>query len=365
MSGITSRLALAASLAVLSAWLAWAGTAWASYTVTPSCNSQGQPISCAGWHMSPVQVSWTWSPTDGSATDGSCLTQSYWFDVMTSATCNVAGPQGSGGTVLPIMVEMSTPTVTVMPARAPDFSGWYNHPVAASVTGSAFSGIDSCTGSTYAGPESASATVTGSCTDKAGKVLSATSAAFPYDATPPQLNVTVDPGDGVVLLSWPVSPTLTLVQIQRAPGLRGGSHSVVHRGDSGSYRDAQVRNGVRYRYTITVRDQAGNITIRTFTVKPGLRLLTPAPGAAVSTPVLTWTPVRGADYYNVQLFRGGKILSTWPSQARLRLARTWIFAGRRYRLTPGRYRWYVWPGFGVRSGVRYGPLIGSRSFVVR
>jgi hypothetical protein len=30
------------------------------------------------------------------------------------------------------------------------------------------------------------------------------------------------------------------------------------------------------------------------------------------------------------------------------------------RLTPGRYHWYVWPGFGKRSDRRYGRLLVSR-----
>jgi hypothetical protein len=32
------------------------------------------------------------------------------------------------------------------------------------------------------------------------------------------------------------------------------------------------------------------------------------------------------------------------------------------RLTPGRYDWYVWPGFGRRAAERYGHLIVHRKF---
>jgi len=75
--------------------------------------------------------------------------------------------------------------------------------------------------------------------------------------------------------------------------------------------------------------------------------------------------VRGARYYNVQLFRDGrKILSTWPREPRLRLPSTWRFAGARRALDPGRYRWYVWPGFGDRTLRRFGRRLGARSFVV-
>jgi hypothetical protein len=32
---------------------------------------------------------------------------------------------------------------------------------------------------------------------------------------------------------------------------------------------------------------------------------------------------------------------------------------------PGTYRWFVWAGFGPRAEVKYGPLLGQRSFLVR
>jgi hypothetical protein len=74
--------------------------------------------------------------------------------------------------------------------------------------------------------------------------------------------------------------------------------------------------------------------------------------------------VRRATYYNVQLYRGGKVLSEWPTRPTLELKYAWKFAGRGYRLRPGRYRWYVWPGFGKKAAGRYGTLIGTGTFVV-
>jgi hypothetical protein len=68
--------------------------------------------------------------------------------------------------------------------------------------------------------------------------------------------------------------------------------------------------------------------------------------------------------YNLQVMRGGrKILSVWVTRPRFQLRRTWVFNGRRYRLRPGVYRWYVWPGFGLFSAGRYGRLLGGSSFV--
>ena len=51
-------------------------------------------------------------------------------------------------------------------------------------------------------------------------------------------------------------------------------------------------------------------------------------------------------------------------RASLQLHRTWRFDGRRYHLKPGRYKWYVWPGFGKRKAARYGQMVGSGTFIV-
>ena len=79
-----------------------------------------------------------------------------------------------------------------------------------------------------------------------------------------------------------------------------------------------------------------------------------------------WLVTAGASYYNLQLYRGPKkVLSLWPSRPKVQLTRTWQFNGQRYELKQGRYRWYVWPGFGSRARVRYGRAIGNSTFVVR
>jgi hypothetical protein len=76
--------------------------------------------------------------------------------------------------------------------------------------------------------------------------------------------------------------------------------------------------------------------------------------------------VRGASFYNVQLFyRGAKVLSAWPTKARQILTRRWTYLGRRHTLRPGTYVWYVWPGFGPQAKSRYGQLLGQGSFRVR
>jgi len=92
-------------------------------------------------------------------------------------------------------------------------------------------------------------------------------------------------------------------------------------------------------------------------------LLNPVPGARVSAPpFLVWAPVKGASYYNVQLVRGGRILSAWPKRARLKLPLSWVYKGHHYRLHRGVYQWYVWPGFGRLVAGRYGRRVGGSSF---
>jgi hypothetical protein len=139
----------------------------------------------------------------------------------------------------------------------------------------------------------------------------------------------------------------------------------VYQGGSGSFDDVGVRDGVRYGYTLTAQDQAGNTTVRGVFATPGPRLLAPAANAHISAPPrLQWTAVDRASYYNVQLYRRGKVLSVWPTKPSLQLKRSWQFDGHHYRLKPGLYRWYVWPGYGRRAAARYGPLIGTGTFVV-
>jgi hypothetical protein len=67
----------------------------------------------------------------------------------------------------------------------------------------------------------------------------------------------------------------------------------------------------------------------------------------------------------VQLFRNGrKIFSAWPVRPALQLRRTWVWNGRRHRLAPATYRWFVWPAYRRRGQTRYGKPLGHSDFVV-
>jgi hypothetical protein len=333
-------------------------------SVTFSCTPA--PDDCTGWYRSDVGVHWT---VDSSAinTDG-CNTRTVTTDTQGVVMhCDAENSSGQWTRVeITIKVDKTAPQITgAIPDRGPDAAGWYNHPLTISFQGSdATSGISACTSITYSGPDSAAGSVTGSCSDRAGNTSAPVAFNLKYDTTPPTLKIDATVADRAVMLRWRASPDTKLVTISRTVG-RATKASAIYRGPGRSFRDKRLRNGVQYHYTLTAFDEANNAAAKTVGVTPLGALFSPYPSARVSAPpLLRWRAVSRATYYNVQLIRGRKILSAWPTRPRLQLRRSWTYGGRRYRLAPGRYRWYVWPGFGSPAATRYGPLLGQSEFVV-
>jgi hypothetical protein len=251
--------------------------------------------------------------------------------------------------------------------RGPDFGGWYNHPVGINWGGTdATSGIAGCSSVTYGGPDIAGGAVSGGCTDMAGNTALAP-VGLNYDATPPVLSkVWVGSGAGVDVVRWtPTSPSDTVVVERTARGSKAAAR--VFRGSGSSFADKKIRSGLEYTYSVQTSDQAGNASQKISAAGlPKVLTLskTPYVPRAAKNPILRWAAVRRATYYNVQLFRGSKrILALWPSKHQVGLPTTWKWAGKRYRLSQGRYRWYVWAGLGQRSFANYKTL-GSAQFIV-
>ena len=256
--------------------------------------------------------------------------------------------------------------MTVAPDRAPDANGWYNQPVAFTFSGAdPTSGIAACSRVAYAGPDNPNGSVTGTCRDNAGNVTSAVKA-LKYDATPPKIKkFDLKARQGGARLHWTDSADVKSVELQRAPGLKGAAQSVVYRGASLSngWVDRGLKPGREYRYQLTVADDAANKTTQTRDFVARGALLSPAPGERVTKPpLLVWSAVRGASYYNVVLVRGRRVFSAWPMQPRLKLPRAWTYHGHRYKLRSGSYRWFVWPGFGSLSAGQYGKMLGGSTF---
>jgi hypothetical protein len=252
-------------------------------------------------------------------------------------------------------------------ARGPDVNGWYNHAVGISWGGSdATSGIASCTSVTYGGPDGASAAVGGGCTDNAGNSASSP-VAINFDATAPVLSkVTIASGATADVLRWSSSSPSDSAVVQRSA--RGNKEQpIVFRGTGGSFADKKIQRSVEYTYAVQTSDQAGNaspkISVVALPKVLTMRKLPYVPRAS-SKPILRWDAVKRATYYHLQLFRGSKrIFAAWPVKNELGLPAAWKWSGHRYRLGPGRYRWYVWAGLGRRSFAHY-KAVGSARFIV-
>ena len=240
------------------------------------------------------------------------------------------------------------------------------------------SGVASCTSLTYGGPDSASAPLSGACRDNAGNVSAALGVTLAYDATPPSLSgLTASGGDTTASLAWKPSADTQSVSVVRAPGAPGAAPRAVYSGaPATSLLDQGLTNGVKYTYTVTAFDAAGNAASQSVAVTPFSMLVAPLPNSVISRaktkknpPTFTWQPRTGANYYNFQLYlyihkHWRKVLSKWPSKNHYQLHRAWSYGGKRRHLIAGHYRWYVWPGYGRLSRHRYGKLLGTRDFFV-
>jgi len=288
--------------------------------------------------------------------------------IQKECKADLIGGASISWTTNPIKIDAEPPTgVTASVARSPDFNGWYNHPVGVNWGGSdVTSGLAGCSAVTYGGPDGAAAPVGGGCTDMAGNTAMAP-IAVNYDATPPVLSkVSVASGPDVDVVGWTSSSPSDTVVVQRIA--RGDkTQRTVFRGTGSRFADKKIKDSLEYTYSVQTTDQAGNVSKRLSAAGlPKVLTLgkTPYIPRAARNPILSWKPVRGAKYYNVQLFRGSKrIYAAWPRRAGLGLPTTWKWAGHRYRLSKGRYRWYVWAGVGPRSFARYKTL-GNAQFIV-
>jgi hypothetical protein len=152
-----------------------------------------------GWFNHPVVISW--SGTDATSGIAAC-----------TAPVNYAGPDSgnasSGGGCtdragnsaspppLAFKYDATAPATTIVPSRRADANGWYNRPLQVDWKGSdPVSGVASCSSVAYSGPDAASLSRSGACTDNAGNSSAAVAFDFRYDHTPPT-GLTVSPARG-------------------------------------------------------------------------------------------------------------------------------------------------------------------------
>jgi hypothetical protein len=179
------------------------------------------------------------------------------------------------------------------------------------------------------------------------------------------------PGSGTVKLSWGAVLGAKQYVVYRSETAALQTHAtghgqVVYTGTRTTYTDRGLVNGTEYRYVVVSEDAAGNQSAGVAIIVAPVRdlLRSPKNGARLKkAPKLVWTRDAEASYYNAQLLRNGvKILSVWPTGPSYKLKKSWAFQGHNYKLAPGNYQWFVWPGYGPRSQVVYGQRLGSRAF---
>ncbi len=288
-----------------------------------------------------------------------------------SGTCTDVAGNSSAAASIGFKYDATPPAVTASPDRKPDGKGWYRKPLTVSFAGTdATSGIAACTAPTrYAGPDLAE----GGRRRRVPRRRRERGRGWarPSSTTRPRRSFPMAKAEvekGVAKIVWKRSPDAVLVELERTPGMNGRKKTIVYRGNGASFTDRTVRDGIRYRYEIRASDVAGNMVQKAVTANVDLpALYRPAAGAVVRAPlVLSWEAVKGATFYNVQLYRNKvKVLTFWPKTPTFRVGKTWRYAGKLQRLGPGKYDWYVWGAKGTRAKPQYGKLLGSNSFVVK
>lgn len=201
-----------------------------------------------GWYNH--QVNFAVSGSDATSGTASC-TQDFSYSgpdnasKTVSATCaDNAGNSASQSSTF--AYDATPPTgVSGVADRVPDSNGWYNHGVAWTFNGSdAISGIGTCTQTTYSGPDSATASVSGTCTDQAGNTSSEVPVTFKYDATPPVVTLSVV----ATYCLGGANPGYTATDATSGIASKGGSSTV----------STTASGAGKYTYTATATDVAGN-----------------------------------------------------------------------------------------------------------
>ena len=152
----------------------------------------------AGWYVSPVEVDFEASDTNGSGIVGDAVrtvtsqTEGAGVDILSPAFSDVAGNTAAAATAkATVNIDSRKPNAPAVSLSAPaNGSGWHNAAVTvrfASNGDNGASGVASCTADVAVEAETAASgqVVTGTCTDAAGNESDATSVTIKLDMTAP------------------------------------------------------------------------------------------------------------------------------------------------------------------------------------
>ena len=320
-----------------------------------------------GWYNAPVKF--TFHGSDALSGIASCDSKSYSGpddgSAQVDGSCVDAAGNSASKTVA-LKFDDTPPTISSVNAdRPPDHGGWYTHPVTFSFHAyDVTSGGAACAAVTYSGPDAGSASVTGKCTDAAGNTATKT-VTLNYDSSAPaKSKLYAVPANKSVDLSWTPVGDADKYVITRTAAVGAATATPIYSGSGTHFVDSGLANGKKYDYTLTVLDAAGNASTAGIAAVPDGSSLRPFIDTELQElPVLSWGKVRHASYYNLQLFKGKKkVMSIWPKSTKAQVPGSWRYNGHKQTLSPGLYRWYVWPGIGSMKRHKYGKLVGSSTF---
>src|SRR5262245_36491876 len=172
-----------------------AATSQIKYDATPPVASPApsRAPDANGWYNHALTVGWVGAdPASGVA---SCTAANDYSGpdnaaASASGTCTDNAGNTSADASFGFKFDATPPVATsASAARPPDQSGWYNHPVLITWTGTdGLSGVGACTSSAYNGPDSDAAADSGTCTDMAGNTSAPLNFPLKFDATPPEIS---------------------------------------------------------------------------------------------------------------------------------------------------------------------------------
>jgi hypothetical protein len=180
----------------------------------PVITADRTPASGHGWNNGSVTVTFTCADLgpSGLATSADAGTVVVSTEGTNQAAtspndcADLAGNHATPVTVDQINIDETAPVAFPAADRATDRGSWFNHPVSFTTTGSDDrSGVDSCSTAppSYSGPDNASVTVYGTCTDNAGNNSAPAPLSFGYDATAPVVSLTGVTDGGHYVLGAP------------------------------------------------------------------------------------------------------------------------------------------------------------------
>ena len=159
----------------------------------------------------------------------------------------------------------------------------------------------------------------------------------------------------------PVSPELAVVD----PGLRAQLASESPQAASGATRARRSRRRGRSRLAVALVLLVALLVAGVATTVLIRRADTPASTAAPIARDFAWAPVTGATAYDVEIRRDDAIVySTRTTAPHVRVPAQWTRGAQTFALTPGTYRWYVWPVKRSGTGARRSPAVVATTFEV-